>query len=43
MKHITGVKWERDKIMGATVDGLNDGGEDNAYFKRLEYGRWERV
>ena len=40
-KRITGVQYEDDKIVGVTVDGLNDGGKDSAYFKRLEYAHWD--
>lgn len=43
IKHITGVQYEDDKIVGVTVDGLNDGGKDSAYFKRLVYGKWKKV
>lgn len=41
-KRIVGVDYENDKIAGITVDGLNDGTEDSAYFRREIQGRWIR-
>lgn len=39
-KRITGVAYENGKVIGVTIDGLNDG-TDKAYFKRELHGVWE--
>ena len=38
-KRITGITYENGKVIGVTIDGLNDG-TDKAYFKRELCGSW---